>query len=317
MVATHLSVMALALILDAIIGDPAWLYRRIPHPVVWMGKLLHALDGVLNKENASPGNTLLRGGLALAILLALFAGGAWLIQEMLAGTWWGLVLTGLLSSTLLAQRSLHDHVRAVATPLALHNLPAARAALRNIVGRDVTPLDDAGIAAAAIESLAENLSDGVIAPLFWGCLLGLPGIAAYKAINTADSMIGHRTPRHLYFGRIAARVDDIANLLPARLTSVLIVIVSGSARAMRIMLRDARKHRSPNAGWPEAAMAGALDVRLSGPRSYHGVPTPEPWLNVDGGAPSAASLNQALGVMLGVCTLTIALAVAGAALFQR
>jgi adenosylcobinamide-phosphate synthase len=315
MVTSNLSLMAAAMVLDALIGDPQWLYARLPHPVVWMGTLLGWLDIRLNKSTSRASMRIAWGGIALAISIAIFAGGAWLLETTLSGSLAGFAILVLLTSTLLAQRSLYDHVRTVASPLATADLPAARSALRNIVGRDVEPLDEAGICAAAIESLAENLSDGVIAPLFWGCLLGFPGIVAYKMINTADSMIGHRTPRHLFFGRIAARLDDLANLIPARLTGVLIAVVTVSWPAFRIMFADAMKHRSPNAGWPEAAMAGALNIRLSGPRAYHGELTHEPWLNTAGKVPDARSLQTALAMMVRVCALAIMLVGAGAVLF--
>jgi adenosylcobinamide-phosphate synthase len=192
---------------------------------------------------------------------------------------------------------MHDHVDAVARPLMSGDLPAARQAVAMIVGRDPSRLDAAGIARAATESLAENTSDGIVAPLFWGAIFGLPGIAAYKAINTLDSMIGHRTPRHEAFGWAAARIDDVANLIPARLTGLLFAIVSVRPRlALATMWRDAHHHRSPNAGWPEAAMAGALGVRLSGPRIYEGQLSQEPWLNGEAPDPSAADLNRALAL---------------------
>jgi adenosylcobinamide-phosphate synthase len=317
MVAANLILMACALLLDAVIGDPRWLYARLPHPVVWMGALLQGLDTRLNNDTSGSIVRILWGGMALAMTLVVFTGAAWVFAIFLTKSIVGFALLVLLTSTLLAQRSLYDHVRAVADPLTLANLAGARSALRNIVGRDTTQLEEGGIAAAATESLAENLSDGVIAPLLWGCLFGFPGIVAYKVINTADSMIGHRTPRHLYFGRIAARLDDVANLLPARLTGLLIVLVTASPRALRVMLIDAMKHRSPNAGWPEAAMAGALGIRLSGPRAYHGVLTEEPWLNVAGQAPDAGSLRRALVIMVRVCASAIVLVALIALLFQR
>jgi adenosylcobinamide-phosphate synthase len=170
-----------------------------------------------------------------------------------------------------------------------------RSAVSRIVGRDPASLDEAGIARASIESLAENTSDGIIAPVFWGAIFGLPGLVGYKAINTLDSMIGHRTPRHEAFGWAAARIDDVANLIPARLTGLLFAMVAPRpAAAMSSMMRDARHHRSINAGWPEAAMAGALGVRLSGPRIYHGQLTDEPWLNESAHDPLAADIGEAL-----------------------
>jgi adenosylcobinamide-phosphate synthase len=198
---------------------------------------------------------------------------------------------------LVALRSLHDHVAAVATPLQDGDIAAARDAVSRIVGRDPTALDEAGIARAAIESLAENASDGIVAPVFWGALFGLPGILGYKAINTLDSMIGHRSERHEAFGWAAARIDDVANFVPARVTGFLFVLLAPHrSEALSCMTRDARRHRSPNAGWPEAAMAGGLGVRLSGPRIYHGSATNEPWLNEGARDPRAAEMIEALTV---------------------
>ncbi len=192
---------------------------------------------------------------------------------------------------------MHEHVEAVAVPLDAGDLPGARRAVSMIVGRDPSQLDGTGVARAALESLAENSSDGIVAPLFWGVLLGLPGIAAYKAINTLDSMIGHRTPRHEAFGWASARTDDWVNLIPARLTGVLFAFASGRPRrALAVMRRDARAHRSPNAGWPEAAMAGALGVRLSGPRIYGDRVSAEPWLNAGAPDPGPADLRQGLAL---------------------
>ncbi|MFN3526402.1 MAG: adenosylcobinamide-phosphate synthase CbiB, partial [Paracoccus sp. (in: a-proteobacteria)] len=220
------------------------------------------------------------------------------IPAAFAQIWLGPWGAAVLAWPLVAVRSLDDHVRAVARPLAAGDLAGARAATAMIVGRDVTRADEAALARASIESLAENASDGVIAPLFWAAIGGLPGIAAYKAINTLDSMIGHRTPRHEAFGAFAARLDDVANLIPARLTAALLVLVAGrgARRAAGCALSDAGNHRSPNAGWPEAAMAGALGVRLSGPRHYGCRIAPEPWLNGHARDPAAADLFRALRI---------------------
>jgi adenosylcobinamide-phosphate synthase len=233
---------------------------------------------------------------ALAVI-ALAAGVGWACAAMLPGGWPGLILAAILAWPLVAARSMHDHVDAVARPLIAGNLPAARQAVSMIVGRDPSQLDAAGIARAATESLAENTSDGIVAPLFWGAIFGLPGIAAYKAINTLDSMIGHRSIRHEAFGWAAARIDDVANLIPARLTGILFAAVSAQPGvALATMWRDARQHRSPNAGWPEAAMAGALGIRLSGPRIYAGQFTQEPWVNAAAPDPAPADLNRALAL---------------------
>jgi adenosylcobinamide-phosphate synthase len=214
---------------------------------------------------------------------------------LFASEWSRVLILGLLAWPLVALRSLYDHVAAVADPLRYGNLAGARIAVGRIVGRDPASLDEAGIARAAIESLAENASDGIVAPVFWGALFGLPGIAAYKAINTLDSMIGHRTPRHEAFGWAAARIDDIANFMPARLTALVFMLLAARpSAAWSCVRRDANRHRSVNAGWPEAAMAGALGVRLSGPRQYHGHVADEPWLNEGARDPAAADIVLAL-----------------------
>lgn len=228
----------------------------------------------------------------LAVALAVAIGVA--ISWRLPMTWWGIGLELLICSSLLASRSLHAHVAAIARPLASGDTEAAREAVAMIVGRDPHQLDEAGIARAGLESLAENASDGVIAPLFWGAIFGLPGLAGYKAINTLDSMIGHRNETYAAFGGFAARLDDIANLVPARITGMLFALVSFKSVAFKIMLRDARQHRSPNAGWPEAAMAGGLGVRLSGPRRYQDRVSDEPWLNPDARDPNAADMFTGL-----------------------
>ncbi|KGJ06061.1 cobalamin biosynthesis protein CobD [Paracoccus versutus] len=286
-----LTIALTALLVDALIGWPDALYRRISHPVVWIGRLISALDARWNRGR----HRIARGAVAVAVTLGAAVIPALLLTWALAGLPFGPVILGVLAWPLVATRSLHDHVAAVARPLAAGDVPAARAAVAMIVGRD---LDDRPepIARAALESLAENASDGVVAPLFWAAVAGLPGIAAYKAINTLDSMIGHMSPRHALFGRVAARLDDLVNLPASRLTGLLFVAAAGSRRAWRVMRRDAHRHRSPNAGWPEGAMAGALDVRLSGPRRYHGVESLEPWLNAGARDPGAADLLRGLAL---------------------
>ncbi|WP_022707989.1 adenosylcobinamide-phosphate synthase CbiB [Paracoccus zeaxanthinifaciens] len=276
---------AIALLIDAAIGWPDAALRRIGHPVIWLGRLISALDDRLNRGPHRQA----KGALAVALTVLAAALPAMVLQSLL-GFW----VAAVLAWPLVASRSLHDHVAAVMRPLAQGDLARARHATSMIVGRDVTRADEQALARAATESLAENASDGVIAPLFWAAVAGLPGIAAYKAINTLDSMIGHRTPRHERFGCVAARLDDVVNLIPARLTALLFVAVSG--KGGRIVLRDAGKHRSPNAGWPEAAMAGALGVRLSGPRVYADRIAEEPWLNEGARDPQAADLARALRI---------------------
>lgn len=291
-----LTVALVALALDALIGWPDAVFRRIGHPVTWLGRLIDVLDRRCNRGR----KRVLRGTLAsvtaiAAATLPAFGLTALLDPLHVGALHVGPILLGVLAWPLVAGRSLHDHVLAVAQPLAQGDIPAARAAAAMIVGRD---LDDRPepIARAALESLSENASDGVIAPLFWAAVGGLPGIAAYKAINTLDSMIGHLNARHGEFGRFAARLDDLVNLPASRLTGVLIAAAAQSANALRVIRRDAARHRSPNAGWPEGAMAGALGVRLSGPRSYGGVVSDEPWLN--GAAPDPGPQDLLRGLAL-------------------
>jgi adenosylcobinamide-phosphate synthase len=308
--------MLVAMLLDAAIGWPAWLFERIGHPVTWIGKLILALDRRLNREEFSPIKRRALGVVASLLVIAVAALVASAVVAAAPSGWIGLLLLGIAAWPLIAVRSMREHVEAVARPLETGQLAEARHALSMIVGRDLSALDEGGIARAAIESLAENTSDGVVAPIFWGVVLGLPGIAAYKAINTLDSMIGHRTPRHERFGWAAARIDDAANLIPARLTAVLFALVSRNpAVALRCARADAKKHRSPNAGWPEAAMAGALDIRLSGPRSYNGKLSAEPWVNEGGREPSGADIRSALDVyrraMLALAALLVLLVVWG------
>lgn len=289
--------MLVALAIEALVGWPARLHARIGHPVTWLGRLVTALEARFN-DAADPEDRQRRLGATTVVIVLLAAMlPAALIQAALPGGLGGQLVTGLLAFPLVAGRSLHDHVAAVARPLRAGDLAGARAAVAMIVGRDPAQLDEAGVARAATESLAENASDGIIAPLFWGALLGLPGIAGYKAINTMDSMIGHRSPRYLHFGRAAARLDDLVNLLPARATGLLFALAAGRrgfAPAWNCMLRDAGQHRSPNAGWPEAAMAGALGIRLSGPRSYAGRIAAEPYVNAAGRDPRPADLDAGL-----------------------
>ncbi|MCC1482675.1 adenosylcobinamide-phosphate synthase CbiB [Roseibaca sp. Y0-43] len=289
------AMMLVASLLDMAIGWPERLYARIGHPVTWIGALISALEARLN--TGQPARRLATGaGVTLGVVL-LVGGIAAALQAALPSGLWGVLLGGVLAWPLVALRSMHQHVAAVVTPLVAGDLAQARQAVSMIVGRDPSALDDAGVARAALESLAENTSDGIVAPVFWGMVAGLPGIAAYKAINTMDSMIGHRNARYEHFGKAAARLDDLANLVPARLTGLFFALLSaGRGRAFRIMWRDAGKHRSPNAGWPEAAMAGGLNRRLSGPRVYGDQIAAEPWLNA--GSPDPAPQDLARGLAL-------------------
>jgi len=296
-----------AWMIEALFGWPKPLFKLIGHPVVWLGRIIGAADKLLNRLQWPHRVRYVLGALFSLLIVSGVAAFAWALSCALPGTWWGWLFECVIASSLIASRSLHSHVSAVAIPLMSGNLEAARHAVSMIVGRDPKQLDDAGVARAALESLAENMSDGVTAPVFWGVLFGLPGIAAYKAINTLDSMIGHRSEQHEAFGGFAARLDDVVNLLPARLTGLLITLASARVSAAKVMIRDARNHRSPNAGWPEAAMAGALDVRLSGPRRYQGHTSDEPWLNPERPDPTAADLVKGLRIYRRACLLGMVL----------
>jgi adenosylcobinamide-phosphate synthase len=250
------------------------------------------------------------GALTTGVIVLLALVPAATMQMLLSDGAIGWLVGGVLAWPLIALRSMHDHVAAVARPLERGDLDGARRAVAMIVGRDPATLDTAGVARASIESLAENTSDGIIAPVFWGVVGGLPGIAAYKAINTLDSMIGHRNERFEAFGRVAARLDDVVNVIPARLTGVLFAIAGprNAMRSCRVMVRDAHRHRSPNAGWPEAAMAGALGLRLSGPRAYGMTLSAEAWLNAGAPDPGPKDLGRALSLYRRVMAI-LALAV--------
>jgi adenosylcobinamide-phosphate synthase len=267
----------LALLIEVIVGYPDRLVRAIGHPVTWMGRMIAALDRALNHETMSDAKRRAAGVAALLAIIGVPAIIGYVVERGVLLLPLGIVVAAIIASTLIAQRSLREHVAHVATALEHDGVAAGRAAVAHVVGRDPDTLDEAGVARAAIESLAENFSDGVVAPAFWLAATGLAGGAAYKAINTADSMIGHRTPRHDAFGWATARLDDLVNLPASRLSALLIVAaaaMSPGASAMhawRAVVRDAPRHRSPNAGYPEAAMAGALGLALAGPRVYGGV----------------------------------------------
>ena len=299
MLTASLVLAATALICEALFGYPQALYRAIGHPVTWIGALIRRLDGALNREGDSFLVRKLGGCLALVLLLAITGGVALALQGLLTG-WGGFAVLTLLAASLPAQRSLDEHVAEVAQALETQGLEAARRAVSMIVGRNTAVLDEAGVARAAIESLAENFSDGVVAPLFWTAVGGLPGGVLYKAANTADSMIGHRTNRHEAFGWAAARFDDLVNLPASRLTALFLLVAASltpglSAReGWRALRRDAGLHRSPNAGWPEAAMAGALGLKLAGPRVYGTELTQDAFMGSGRAEATAADIRSAL-----------------------
>lgn len=313
--ASAAALVAAAVLLDAIIGDPPALYRRIPHPVVLYGALISHLEKALNQPRFGRGLRRAGGILLLLILLTVSLGVGCGLSWAAAQWPWMLAVNALVAMTLIAQKSLYQHVVAVADALTTDGLDGGRTAVSMIVGRDVTQLDGAGVSRAAIESAAENFSDGVTAPVFWLALGGLPGLMAYKAVNTLDSMVGHRSDRYRDFGWASARFDDLVNLLPARLSGLLLCAAAlfcpgtQPGPALRVMLRDAGKHRSPNAGWPESAMAGALGLKLAGPRLYPGYRVDDPFIG--DGTPDATpdAIRKALRLMTLACLFNGGIAV--------
>jgi adenosylcobinamide-phosphate synthase len=299
---------AAAVLVEAAVGYPPFLYRAIGHPVTWMGQLLSVLENRMNSGIESFFTRRRLGVVALAILLTVCLGVTFFLRWFISTAWFGLAVTVLVSTSMIAQRSLYDHVRAVADALEREGLAAGRKAVSMIVGRNPDQLDEAGVARAAIESLAENFSDGIVAPVFWMAVAGLPGAVAYKAVNTGDSMIGHRTPRFEAFGWAAARLDDLLNLPASRLSALFIAVAAfftgGSlVHAVRAVARDASRHRSPNAGWPEAAMAGALGLQLAGPRVYGDELVVDAFMGDGRREATAADIRKALGVFIAACVV--------------
>ena len=299
-----LALLLAALAVEAYMGEARWLFKLIPHPIVLIGRVIGWCDTRLNRDGRSAMDRAIRGLLVVLVIttgaIMIGVGFAWLtrIHPM------GWIFEFFLLVALLAGRSLHDHVKRVVVALETEGLEAGRDAVSHIVGRDPKQLDSHGVCRAATESLAENFSDGIVAPVFWYVLFGLPGILAYKAINTMDSMIGYKTPRHQAFGMVAARLDDVVNLIPARLAGLFVVFAAvfvpktSPWGATKIMLRDASKHRSPNAGWPEGAMAGALNVALAGPRRYIHAVVDDPWVGDGTAKMEPHHLRRALRVFV-------------------
>jgi adenosylcobinamide-phosphate synthase len=301
-----------ALAFDALIGDPGWLWRRLAHPVALIGALIDYLDRRFNREDRSPQQRKFAGIASTAVMVAIAGSVGALIQAITQPLPAGNIILALIASIFIAQRSLYQHVARVRSAFARGGLTEARQAVAMIVGRDPEQLDESGVCRAAIESCAENFSDGVVAPVFWLALLGLPGLIAYKAINTADSMIGHRTERHASFGWAAARLDDLANLVPARLSALLLAVAAPIAggsvgKSWGVVRRDASRHRSPNAGWPESAMAGALGLALAGPRRYAEQVVEDPFLNADAIDQAAPDdIGRALDLFAAACAIEAA-----------
>lgn len=301
-----------ALAIDALIGDPDFLWRRWHHPVALLGALIDFLDRWLNRETWSQSQRQLAGVVTLMILVLASAVLGSLMDSLLRRLPGGEAFVALVASVFIAQRSLYEHVDRVRGPLANDDVAAARKNVSMIVGREPESLDEAGICRAAIESCAENFSDGVVAPALCFAVFGLPGLIAYKAVNTADSIIGHRNARYEAFGWAAARFDDLINLVPARIAGVLIALAGPIAgghpvTALRVMIRDARLHCSPNAGWPESAMAGALGIALAGPRRYGEHLLNDPFLNAGARTATAEEVGRALRVLISACLIHAAL----------
>ncbi len=270
---------ALALLIESLIGYPRQLQLAIGHPVEWIGKLIALLD---NKLNAGPYQKQ-NGIIAVVLLCAAVGVPALALAYALSHIPYGWGINVFIATTLIAQHSMRTHVTAVADALD-DSIVRARREVGKIVGRDPDSLDESGVSKATLESLAENTSDGIVAPVLWYAIAGLPGIFIYKAINTADSMIGHKTERYLQFGWAAARLDDIVNLPASRLAGALFAATAlltskqDARNAWNSMWRDASKHGSPNAGWPESSMAGALGLKFGGPRNYGGETVDLPWM---------------------------------------
>jgi adenosylcobinamide-phosphate synthase len=292
----------IALLVEVLVGYPEWLVQSIGHPVTWMGRLINLFDHTLNHERLSRASRRAAGIAALLIVIGVTGGIAYVLERSLFWFPLAVVFAALPASALLAQRSLYAHVERVVIALETEGLAAGRKAVSHIVGRDTQALDEAAVSRAAIESLAENFSDGVVAPALWLAIGGLAGAAVYKAINTADSMIGHQTRRHEAFGWAAARLDDLVNLPASRLSALLLIAAAATtsrtaaAQVWRAVMRDASRHRSPNAGYPEAAMAGALDLALAGPRIYAGVEIEDAIMGRGRRAATAGDIRRALAL---------------------
>lgn len=305
-------IVLIALMADWLIGDPPQIWSRVPHPIVLFGRIIAIAEKYLLTLSDKPAYQMRKGAVAMsaAILVALGIGlfTNWLItQASVAGP----IIEGVIVTIFLAQRSLHDHVKAVLDGFEAGGIEKARQALSMIVGRDPAQLDESGVSRAAIESLAENFSDGVVAPAFWYLVFGLPGLFVYKMINTADSMIAYKNERYEHFGFVAAKIDDLANWLPARLSALIVLLaggLSGFFSRLSTVLRDAQLHNSPNAGWPEASMAANLDIALGGARVYGGKRVSQAALNASGRDDlGRGDIARSLGIFFKACLVLWAL----------
>ena len=303
-----LVLLLLALIVEAYVGEARLVFKAVRHPVRIIGDVIGFFDTKLNREDRTEMDRAMRGALVVVIVAGMAFGVGWGVAWLSLNHTFGWIIEFLGLVSLLAARGLYDHVSAVARGLRL-SVVDGRRAVAHIVGRDPDSLDGPGVARAAIESLAENFSDGVVAPVFWYVLFGFPGLLVYKAVNTMDSMIGHRSARYRAFGMTAARLDDVLNLIPARLAGLFLVFASAfvpTARpmqALKVMLRDSRFHRSPNAGWPEGAMAGALGLALAGPRHYPGMTVSDPWIGDGDTQATPKDISRALYLFFIACLI--------------
>jgi len=306
-----LLVLILAITVDAVMGDPRWLYSRIPHPIVVIGLQIELLDRFLNKSHYPPITRKILGVVSILIIVSSGWLTGWVIAWFCNQVSYGIILQAFIVSIFLAQNSLYRHVASVAKACKADDIIDARSQIRHIVGRDPNSLDQKAIGRAAIESLSENFSDGVVAPIFWYAVGGLPALIAYKALNTSDSMIGYLNDKYADFGWCAARFDDAANLIPARLSALIITIAAfiipsaeGNS-AFTTAIRDAKKHRSKNAGWPEAAMAGALGIKIAGPRNYNGILVEDEWMGDGIANVDASHIFIALRIYCVACILNV------------
>jgi adenosylcobinamide-phosphate synthase len=313
-----LLVLLAAMALDAVFGEMRFLFGRIGHPVQWLGRLISGLELRLNRPQRGALALRARGALVVLVAAGLAAAAGLAIVAFARTRSWGWLIEAFVAAVLLAQRSLYDHVAAVADALDRNGLEGGRRAVAAIVGRDPDSLDAHGVARAGVESLAENFSDAVVAPVFWFALFGLPGMMVAKAVNTLDSMIAHRSERYMDFGRFAARLDTAMNFLPARISALVVALaafVAPGARpfaALRIAWKDSRKHRSVNAGWPEGAFAGALDLALAGPRRYGGIVVDDPWIGDGRARTGIGDMRRALWLFVVSCLVLAALVALGA-----
>ena len=292
-----LTSIVIAALIDTLFGWPNWLYIKVGHPVTWIAILINFFDTWLNKPKNNSFSKKFGGLTTVFIIVGSVTVLSHFIQEYLDHGLTKIIFIAVLCWPFLAIKSMYEHVKRVYDELKNNNIQKARQEVSMIVGRDTSQMTEEEIVRSCIESLAENTSDGIIAPLFWGGLFGLPGIVFYKTVNTLDSMIGYKTLKYKDFGWASARLDDLINVIPSRITCFLFALASNKPRqVLKISFQNARNHRSPNAGWPESAMAGALNIRLSGPRKYENRLSNEPWINSTGLPSKTKNILDALAI---------------------